>query len=224
MCALSVLSELASGWNWDALSAISTFFATLVALFGWTLRESFVKPRLKVIGIDNQPSTIRKKINNHDGTVGYKIFPAYWTRIKIENSGRSPANGCIGKAAGGKALTFGANPTLRDIDPAQLRWVGVPIAEGFRPIKLVKGQPEFLNVLRFYDYNYERKWSVQLETEQKLDPGYDLSFPPGQEHRIGISIFSDNGDTATGILEFKYSGKSDQNSLDIPEINYVRLV
>jgi hypothetical protein len=66
-----------------------------------------------------------------------------WVRVAVENAGRAPAHGCVGRLVG--LATDGRART--DLDPVQLRWAGVPRLRAFDAIDIRPGQREFLNVL-----------------------------------------------------------------------------
>lgn len=55
---------------------------------------------------------------------------ALWVRVGVENRGRGPAMGCVGRL-----ISVATDGELRrDVDPVQLRWAGLPRSHAFDPM------------------------------------------------------------------------------------------
>ena len=99
------------------LGATATFFVALIALLAsFDVFERFQRPRLQVSFEEREPWC-------RAGPEGL------WVRIGVENRGKRPARGCVGRMTG--VSTDGG--ARCDVDPLQLRWAGVPRSRGFEP-------------------------------------------------------------------------------------------
>jgi hypothetical protein len=178
---------LPSGIDWGPVStwfgAVATFLAALVALLvALGLFDSVRGPRLRLTFEDAEPWR-RATATAGGGEV-------LWVRVGVENVGRAPARGCVGRLIG--LTTDGvARP---DVDPLQLRWAGLPRSRAFDPIDVRRGQREFLNVLAFEE---GARWRIVTFEGGDFDPGFPTELPPDREHVLEVAVFSDNADTAT---------------------------
>ena len=107
----------------------------------------------------------------------------------VENVGRAPASGCVGRLT-----ALRTDGTLRtDVDPVQLRWAGVPRSRSFEPIDLRRDQREFLNVVYLVEGS---RWRIDTYAEPDFHPGFTTELPTDGEHVIDVAVFADNAATA----------------------------
>jgi uncharacterized membrane protein len=164
--------------EWGTVAAwaggIATFLAALVALMGAAgVFSSFRASRLRFTFEHTQPWCRTEP----DGEL--------WVRVAVENVGRRPAHGCVGRIT---ALATDGH-TRADLDPVQLRWAGVPPARASDPMDIRPGQREFLDVLRVRP---GAPWRLVTFDDPDFDPGFSLNLAPGHEHVITLAVFSDN--------------------------------
>ena len=165
------------------VAAILTFLAvTLALLVAFGVFDSLKAPKIRLTFQQKEPWCRTTKL-----AVG---SDAFWVRVGVENVGRKPARGCIGRVI--SVTTDGE--VRQDVDPIQLRWAGVPRAAAFRPLDIRRGQREFLNVLFL---RARARWQIVTYTEGDFDPGFSTELKADQEHILELAIFSDNADTAT---------------------------
>lgn len=163
------------------LGATATFFVALIALLAsFDVFERFQRPRLQVSFEEREPWC-------RAGPEGL------WVRIGVENRGKRPARGCVGRMTG--VSTDGG--ARCDVDPLQLRWAGVPRSRGFEPIELRSGQREYLNVLLVGQSAHGR--IVTFDTAD-FDPGFPLELTLEQEQTIHLAIFADNATTTARLV------------------------
>jgi hypothetical protein len=168
------------------VGAVVAFLSVLVALsIALGLFDSFRGPRVRITFADAEPWY--RRAERMDGG------EALWVRVGVENVGRKPARGCVGRMI--SVTTDGA---LRpDVDPIQLRWAGVPRSRSFDAIDLRRDQREFLNVLSLQQGG---RWKIVTFEERDFDPGFSTAILPDHEHILQIAVFSDNADTTTRYL------------------------
>lgn len=118
---------------------------------------------------------------------------ALWVRVGVENRGRGPATGCVGRL-----LSVATNGELRsDVDPVQLRWAGLPRSHAFDPMHVPSDQHEYLNVLCLLDGS---RWRLVTFEDPDFDPGFATELPAGERHMVQISVFADNARQVTKSL------------------------
>lgn len=176
----------ASSADWGTVAAwaggIATFLAALVALLGAAgVFRSFRAPRLRITFEHTQPWC---RTEAHGDL---------WVRVAVENVGRSPAHGCVGRVT---ALTTDGR-TRADLDPVQLRWAGVPLSRAFDAIDIRPGQREFLNVLRVRP---GASWHLVTFEDPDFDPGFPLDLAAGHEHVMTLAVFADDTDAPMSSL------------------------
>lgn len=179
---------LAVAWGPVAVwaGAVATFLAALTALVaGAGYLERLRAPRL-LVTFEHAEPWCRSVDHPEEGD-------AYWVRVGVENLGRSPARGCIGRLT-----SLRTNGVLRtDVDPVQLRWAGVPRLRSFEPVDLRRGQREFLNVVYLVEGS---RWRIDTYSEPDFHPGFTTEFPSDGEHAVEVAIFADNAATAVRAL------------------------
>jgi hypothetical protein len=122
-------------------------------------------------------------------------------RVGVENVGRQPARGCVGRLTG--IVTDGV--PRADIDPIQLRWAGMPRSRSFDPIDIRRGQREFLNVLSLRKGS---RWQIVTFEDPDFDPGFTTEIAADRSHLLELAVFADNADTATRSLAVKVGADS----------------
>lgn len=172
--------------DWGTVAAwaggIATFLAALVALLvAAGVFSSFRAPRLRITFEHTQPWC---RTEAHGDL---------WVRVGVENVGRSPAHGCVGRIT---ALATDGR-TRTDLDPVQLRWAGVPLSRAFDAIDIRPGQREFLNVLRVRPGG---PWCLVTFEDPDFDPGFPLDLAAGHEHVMTLAVFSDDTDAPMSSL------------------------
>jgi hypothetical protein len=126
------------------IAAIATFLAAAVALLAaFGAFDILRSPRIRLTFENREPWAKTTLLD--DGA------EAFWVRIGVENVGKQPARGCVGKLM--SVTTDGQ--TREDIDPVQLRWAGVPRSQGLSPIDIRRAQREYVNALMTLD---RRRW------------------------------------------------------------------
>jgi hypothetical protein len=172
-----------AGWAGAAATVLVVITTSLVAL-GYF--ERFRAPRPVLTFAPTQPWCRRGRMP--DGT------PALWVRVGVENQGKAPAVGCVGRLI---SVTTG-HQVRADVDPVQLRWAGVPRSRAFDPIDLRRGQREYLNVLCWPD----GATTFRLVTfdDPDFDPGFPTELSPAEGHELQLSVFAANGPTVTTTL------------------------
>jgi hypothetical protein len=183
LVAVAVVEWLPAGvWA----GAVSTFVAALIALLAATgYFDRFRAPRLRVTFEHAEPWC-----RSVEHPVHGKVF---WVRVGVENVGKAPAKGCVGRLTG--LTTDGAVRT--DIDPVQLRWAGFPRWRSFEPIDLRRGQREFLNVLFLVEGS---RWIIDTFGDPDFHPGFTTELLPNKHHVMQVALFADNAETATRTL------------------------
>jgi hypothetical protein len=165
--------------------AIATFVTAAVAVlvamgrFDW-----FRAPRIRITFGDTAPWC---RTGERDGG------RVLWVRVGVENVGRRPAHGCVGRLIG--LSTDGEQRT--DVDPVQLRWAGLPRSRAFDDVDVRRDQREFINVLLVHEGGPGR--IVTFEGDD-FDPGFPLDLDAGHEHVLQVSVFSDDAETASASL------------------------
>jgi hypothetical protein len=178
-----------SAWVAAGVTVLATLVALLVAL---GVFDAFRAPRLRLTFEDTEPWCRRTaRAGGRD---------ALWVRLGVENVGRRPARGCIGRL--NRLTTDGA--VRPDVDPVQLRWAGVPRSRAFDPVDLRRGQREFLNVLVLEEGG---RWRLVTFEDPDFDPGFSTELPPDQEHNLTLSVYSDTADTVTCALVADVRGR-----------------
>jgi hypothetical protein len=172
----------ASGWAAALATLLVAVVAVVVAL---GVLESFRGPRLRITFEGHEPWC--RTADRGDGG------QAYWVRLGVENVGRKPARGCIGRLI--SVATDGAE--REDVDPVQLRWAGVPRSSSFRPIDLRPREREFLNVLTSAD---PERWRIVTFEDDDFDPGFPTVLELERVHVLRVALFSDNAETRAASL------------------------
>lgn len=168
--------------------AFVSSLAVVVALaggLGWFARRD--RPLLSLSFRPGQPWVRRV---GDDGT------DILWVRVAVENMGKNPAKGCIGRLLG---LTTDGQPRS-DIDPVQLRWAGVPRSRSFDPIDLRLGQREYLNVVY---RSPGRDWQIDTFRDPDFDPGFETHLRAGRVHELKVALFADNAETEAVVLRLE---------------------
>ncbi|MFL6142998.1 MAG: hypothetical protein ACJ72N_14190 [Labedaea sp.] len=185
---LSAVSAVAIDWGpvaaWAGVCATLLVVVTtsMVALGTFA---NFRGPRVRLTFEPSEPWCRRSDV--HGGSVGL------WVRIGVENVGRGPARGCIGRLI--RVVTDG--DVRADVDPVQLRWAGVPRSRAFDPMDVRRDQREFLNVLCLFEGSH---WRMVTFEDPDFDPGFATELPLDGEHDVQISVFADNAKTITKTL------------------------
>jgi hypothetical protein len=170
--------------SWFA--AVATVVATAVALLAaYRVPDRSRAPRLRLTFEPTEPWCRTAALAD-----GREV---YWARVGVENAGREPARGCVGRLIG-LATDGAARP---DVDPLQLRWAGVPRSRAFDPVDLRRDQREFLNVLAL---EAGARWRLVTFEDPDFDPGFATELPPDREHVLRVALFADNAATATCAL------------------------
>jgi hypothetical protein len=181
---------LVAGIDWGPISAwvaaAVTFGAALIALLvAMGVFDSVRGPRIRITFEQTEPWCRPAKV-----TDGSEVL---WVRVGVENVGRGPARGCVGRM-----ISLTSDGVERpDVDPIQLRWAGVPRSRSFDPVDLRRDQREFLNVLVL---NEARRWRLVTFEDPDFDPGFSTELTPDQQHVLKVAVFSDNADTTTRFL------------------------
>jgi hypothetical protein len=163
-------------------SALASFLAVTVALLGglgWFTRR---RQPVLTISFEQQEPWCRQVERGTDS-------PTLWIRVAVENEGKDPARGCVGRLTG-----FRTNDApRRDIDPVQLRWAGFPRSRSFEPIDLRRGQREFLDVM-YLPSRPGADWGIDTFGGD-FDPGFTTHLRTDQVHVLQITLFADNADS-----------------------------
>jgi len=178
---------LAVAWGPVAVwaGAVATFCAALIALgAGAGYLDRLRAPRL-LLTFEHAEPWCRSVDHPDEGD-------AFWVRVGVENVGRGPARGCIGRLE-----SLQTNAVLRtDVDPVQLRWAGVPRSRSFEPVDLRRGQREFLDVVYLVEGS---RWRIDTYSEPDFHPGFTTEFPSDGEHVVEVAIFADNAATTCSL-------------------------
>jgi hypothetical protein len=168
------------------VAAIVTFLATLVALLvALGVFDSFRAPRVRITFQNTEPWCRSTEL-----TGGEEVL---WVRVGVENVGRQPARGCVGRL-----FSLATNGVVRpDVDPLQLRWAGVPRSRAFDPFDIRRGQREFLNILVLHE---GARWRIVTFEDSDFDPGFPTELQPDFEHILKVAVFADNADTTSRDL------------------------
>jgi hypothetical protein len=191
---ISVVPPLAVDWGpvsaWAAAAAtVVVVIVTVLVALGYFDRVR--GPRLHLTFEATEPWCRRGKVN--------AAAEGLWIRVGVENLGTSPARGCVGRL-----IDVQTGDELRpDVDPVQLRWAGLPRSQAFKPVDIRRDQREYLNVLYLRDGN---RWRLVTFEDQDFDPGFATELPLDQAHRLRISVFADNAQTATRWLVANATG------------------
>jgi hypothetical protein len=170
----------------DQSGAAMTLLAVLVALLA-TLRvfDAFRAPRLRITFEHRDPWCRRTHLAGGSD--------AFWVRVGVENTGRGPARGCVGRL---NRLTTDGVPR-RDVDPIQLRWAGMPRSRAFDPVDIRRDQHEFLNVLVLLD---RQRWRIVTFEDPDFDPGFSTELRPDHAQGLTVSVYADNAGPTTRDL------------------------
>ena len=133
---------------------------------------------------------------------------ALWVRVGVENRGRGPATGCVGRL-----LSVATDGELRsDVDPVQLRWAGLPRSQAFDPMHVRRDQHEYLNVLCLLD---GQCWRLVTFEDPDFDPGFATELPADERHVVQISVFADNARQVTRSLVAETRAASEELKLQL---------
>ncbi len=166
-------------------AAATVLIVVVTSLVSLGLFDSLRGPRLRLTFEPTEP-WVRYGETSPEGA-------ALWVRIGVENVGKNPARGCLGRLI---KVTTNGEPR-RDVDPVQLRWAGMPHSRAFDPIDIRRDQREFLNVLCL---SAGTRWHLVTFEDPDFDPGFTTDLPLDQRHVLQISVFADNSRTATARL------------------------
>lgn len=172
----------AASWAGAAATVLVAITTSLVASGFF---DRFRAPRIRLTFDRTQPWCRRTTLA--DGR------SALWVRVGVENTGRAQASGCVGRVMG--ATTDGERRA--DVDPAQLRWAGVPHSRAFDPIDIRPGQREYLDVVYLPDGDI---WKLETFDDPDFDAGFAREFDPRRRHELPVAVFAANGRTATTTL------------------------
>lgn len=126
------------------------------------------------------------------GTESYNR--GHWLRIGVENQGSDrtgPARGCVGRLVG---VTTDGRPRT-DVDPAHLRWAGIPLRRAFDPLDLRHGQREFLDIAVLPPD--DAPWRIVTFEDEDFLRGFTVDLERDAEHVLSVALFSDNAPTVT---------------------------
>ena len=157
---------------------------TVTALIALGVLSSVRRPQLRLTFEPTEPWT-------RHGTETYN--QGFWVRVGVENPGSEktgPARGCVGRLI---RVTTDGRPRP-DVDPAQLRWAGVPLSRAFDPLDLRHGQREFLDVALLRD---GAPWRIVTFEDPDFLRGFTVDLERDAEHVFTIAVFSDNAPTVT---------------------------
>ena len=178
---------------WEALTAIGTLGAVLVALFGPMLRAWWRSPSLEITYEPQEPYC-------RDTVLEPGNVRAHWVRVKVTNEGRGTAKRCKGKMN----AVFRPDGGLRDDrDPMQLRWAGVPLEQSLEPLDLARRDSQFLTVVFARDDSREGAW---IAADIRARPGFPYMLEAGQTHRVRLAVYADNADPVTKDFVITYGG------------------
>jgi hypothetical protein len=191
-----------SAWAGAAATVLATGVALLAA---YRVPDAARAPRLRLTFGPTEPWCRRAAPGAPaDGRAGY------WVRVGVENAGREPARGCVGRLLG--VTTDGAERP--DVDPLQLRWAGVPRSRAFDPVDVRHDQREFLNVLAL---EAGARWRLVTFEDPDFDPGFSTELALDREHVLRIAVFADNAATATCTLVARVGARGDEITLRLRE-------
>lgn len=162
-------------------AAATTTVAAIALLAGTGQFERRNRPRLRLVHEPTEP-WCRRVITDHGATT--------WLRVSVENYGREPARGCIGRLTGVRSDAV----TRSDVDPVQLRWAGTPRSIAFNPVDVRRGQREYLDVV--YRENHG-PWQIDTFYGPDFDPGFPTTLDPRHHHRLTVELYGDNTDTTS---------------------------
>ena len=132
-------------------------------------------------------------------------------RVAVENAGRAPGHGCVGRLVG--LITEGRART--DLDPVQLRWAGVPRSRAFDAIDIRPGQREFLNVLVLRPGS---AWRLVTFEDPDFDPGFPLDLTADQEHVLTLAVFADDVEAPMRSLAARVAASGEITTLHTLEV------
>jgi hypothetical protein len=133
---------------------------------------------------------------------------ALWVRIGVQNVGKGPAKGCVGRLI---SVQTEGEPR-HDVDPVQLRWAGVPLSRAFNPIDLRRDQREYIDVLCLVT---GARWRVVTFQDPDFDPGFATQLPLDEQHVVQVAIYADNAHTVTRSLVTEAKTASDEVRLQL---------
>src|SRR5262245_11694468 len=102
-------------WGGAVARGLAVLVAVLVALGG------FDRIGGPVVVLSFEPSEPWSRTGVADSAC------ALWVRVGVENAGRRPARGCVGRLM----VVSTDDQRRRDVDPLQLRWAGLPRSRAF---------------------------------------------------------------------------------------------
>jgi hypothetical protein len=172
----------ASSWAAAGATVVATLVALLVA---YRVPDAARAPRLRITFEPTEPWC--RTATLADGQ------DVYWVRVGVQNVGREPARGCVGRLIG---LTTDGS-MRQDVDPVQLRWAGVPRSRAFDPFDLRRDQREFLNVLVLRE---GARWRLVTFEDPDFDPGFPTELLPDRDHVLRVAVFADNATTTCALV------------------------
>lgn len=184
------------GIEWGPVAAWAGAIATVLVVITTSLValgffDRFRAPRLRVTYSSTEPWLRR-------GPVG-QSGDGEWVRLGVENIGKTPAIGCVGRLA--EVRTDGQ--FRPDVDPVQLRWAGVPRSRGFAPLDLRPGQREFLNVLMRQE---DGRWHIATFEDADFDRAFTTDLAETERHEFHVAVYADNARAAAVLTADGSSG------------------
>ena len=134
------------------------------------------------------------------------LSPTYWVRLRVRNSGRVLARGCLCKLI--EVVDVDGDP-VQEMDPMQLHWVGTDWqAVPLQTIDLDRDDYAYVDVLA----TRPGETDVLLAGDQFPGTGYQArgirnSLPPGR-YVLRISVYGEDVRPATKYLSLVWAGES----------------
>lgn len=212
-------------WNliFNGLTALGTVSAVLVALYLELIKNWLKRPILNVT-FKNKP---RWKVETV--VLNNVPLPAIWFRIKVENKGKTLAEGVKGKLI---EIYHPDGKTRReDIDPMELHWTGIKSPT----IDLIPEEFEYLDIFHVYKEIDQSRYKNVLSEKglQESDDFWQLdrlhlyttdrtprnvTFDPERDdYFLRITIHSANADSVQKTYRIRNSKK---DLIKMEEVKY----
>ena len=181
--------------NWQAISAVGTLLAVIVALLKKEILGIWWRPKFKSNFIRKDPYVTYNDFNGQAGS-----STAYCVHIEIENSGNKAAKDCIGSLEEIYSKKNGGYEKIEAYIPMILRWV----REDFGPTVISPGQKKYLDVGYIQEKNKDNQ---ERHFFQFFFKGYSdfFRFASGN-YRLKIIVYSENTRSKEVWLEINWSG------------------
>jgi hypothetical protein len=154
--------------GWSAVAATGS----LLVLYAQVIRPWWRRPSFKLEFDNNEPFC--------------RFTNAYWVRLKVTNSGRSTAKGCIARLA---RVSNEKGQQLVRYDPMCLHWVSTPPTETPTPIDLKQGEWQFLDFI----HTYRQQPGLALIDTDHFDRGIPKQFAATEgDYLVTITLYGDN--------------------------------